>query len=112
MLINLKAMIIILAVAIAVFAIAKPVCLRFMAENDFERRRNVWLVLTVTAFISPSFWLYVLVALVLLGWAARKDTNPVALFLLVMHVISPNDSLPIPVSGINQLFEVSNYRIL
>jgi hypothetical protein len=109
---KVTALILILVVAIAVFTAAKPICLRFMTEADFERRRNVWVALTVTAFISPSFWLYVLVAGPLVFWAARKDTNPVALYVLVFLVIPPNLSLEIPVFGINALFRLDNLRLL
>lgn len=112
MIINLKALIVVLAIAGAVFAIAKPICLRFMAEHDFARRRNVWFALTLAAFICPSFWLFVLIALPLVAWSGRRDSNPVALYLLLFHVISPNDALQLPVTGVNQLFEVSMYRIL
>jgi O-antigen ligase len=52
------------------------------------------------------------VALPLLAWSARKDTNPVALYLLVLHVISPDDGLPITMMGIKELFEINIYRIL
>ena len=104
-------MIVVLSIAMAVFIIAKPICLRFMAEDEFARRRNVWFALTLTAFTSPSFWLFVLVAMPLLAWSARKDTNPVALYVLVMYVIPPL-GLQIPVVGINELFELNSYRIL
>jgi O-antigen ligase len=112
MITNLKAMIVVLAIAMAVFAIARPISLRFMAEHDFSRRRNVWIALTLTAFMSPSFWLFVLVAIPLLAWGARKDTNPVAFYLFVLHVISPTDGLDVSVPGIKQLFEINIYRIL
>ena len=64
MLLNLKALVVILGIAMMVFIIAKPICLRFMAENDFVRRRNTWVALTIVAFLSPSFWLFVIVVLV------------------------------------------------
>jgi len=109
---NLKALIIVLTAAITVFIIAKPICLRFIAEADFARRRNVWFVLTLTAFMSPSFWLFVLVAIPLLAWCAHKDTNAVALYVLLFNVISPNTFFDIPVVGIDRLFELNIYRIL
>jgi O-antigen ligase len=68
-------------------------------------------VLTVTAFVSPSFWLFVLVAAPLLAWAGRKDSNPVALYLLLLHVIPPIP-VTIPVVGIKELFSLDNYRLL
>lgn len=103
---------VVLTIAMVVFIIAKPICLRFMAENDFVRRRNIWLALTLTAFISPSFWLFALVAFPVLAWGAHRDSNPVALYLMVMQVISQHAGLEIPVVGINKLFELNNYRIL
>jgi hypothetical protein len=108
---NIKALVFILGAAIIVFMLAKPICLRFMTETDFCRRRNVWLVLTVTAFLSPSFWLYALVALPLMFWAGRKDGNPVALYALLFQVIPPY-SVEIPPIIINRIFDVNNYRLL
>jgi len=107
----MKALIVVLVIGTIVFRIAKPIALQFSAEQDFLRRRNVWFALTVTAFLSPSFWLYVLVATPLFAWAGRKDSNPVALYLLLLHVI-PFTPVEIPIAGINALFPLDNYRLL
>jgi O-Antigen ligase len=82
-----------------------------MSAEDFSRRRVVWLILTVVAFLSPNFWLYVLVAIPTYVWAGRKDSNPVALYLFVLHVIPPV-AVPIPILGNNGLFLLDNYRLL
>jgi hypothetical protein len=108
---NVKAMIVVLAIAATIFWLAKPIAILFSSERDFLRRRNVWFALTVTAFLSPSFWLFALVAVPLLIWAGRKDTNVVALYMLLLHVISPI-SVEIPVVGINRLFPLDMYRLL
>jgi hypothetical protein len=79
MLINIKALIVVLTAAIAVFVIAKPICLRFMSEQNFARRRNIWLALTIAAFLSPNFWIFAVGALALLTWGGHKDPNPLAL---------------------------------
>jgi hypothetical protein len=104
-------MIVVLAIAAVIFRLAKPIALRFSDERDFLRRRNVWFVLTATAFVSPSFWLFVLLAAPLLVWAARKDKNPVALYLLMLHVI-PSIPLNIPVPGLGAFFDLDIYRLL
>jgi len=111
MLANFKALVVVLALAIIVFALAKPLCLRFTAPEDFERRRGVWFVLTIAAFLSPSFWVYLLVAVPLIAWAARKDSTPVALYLLLFFVIPPV-AIAIPTVGIRQLFDMNNQRLL
>lgn len=111
MLNNLKALVVVLFFATLVFWLAKPSALRFMAEVDYVRRRNVWAVLTVAAFVSPNFWYYLLIAVPMLLWAGSKDKNPMALTLLVMHVIPPM-SIELPAIAINRLFDLNNYRVL
>ena len=111
MLQNIKALIVILAVALVIFAVAKPVCLRFTSAEDFARRRNVWLLLTTTAFLSPSFWIYVLVAVPAMAWAAKRDASPMALYLLLLFVIPPVE-IAIPTVGIKQLFDLNQPRLM
>jgi O-antigen ligase len=108
---DFKGLIVVLLIGALVFWLAKPIALRFGGEANYGRRRNVWFVLTATAFVSSNFWLYVLVAAPLLIWAGRKDSNPVALYLLLLHVI-PSVPVDIPVPGLNTLFPIDNYRLL
>jgi hypothetical protein len=109
---NLKALVVVLAIALVMFAIAKPFCLHFMAEKDFLRRRNVWFALTITAFVTPSFWLFAAIALPVLAWSASKDTNPLALYMLVFCIIPPVISFELPVVGLNALFRLNYVRLV
>jgi hypothetical protein len=111
MLYTLKPLVVVMGIALAVFVLARPWCLRFMSAEDYARRRNVWIALTVIAFASPSFWLYAVIAFAVLAWAAQKDSNPLAVYVAMLHVIPPI-GLYIPMVGINQLFQLNNYRIL
>jgi O-antigen ligase len=108
---RLKDLIVVLALALVVFQLARPIALRLMSEADFVRRRNVWLALTMLAFLSPSFWLFVALGAPLVIWARRRDSHPIALYLLLLHVI-PSMLIPIPTVGINQLFDMDSYRML
>jgi len=108
---NLKALLIILVIAVSVFAIAKPVCLRFMENEDFILRRNVWYTLTISAFLSPSIWLYFLIAVPVMTWAGQKDSNPLALYVILMYVIPPYE-IDLPTVIVNDLFALSNIRVL
>lgn len=110
MLLNLKALIVVLTLSIAVFAIARSTCLRFMTAEDFDRRRKVWIILTIAGFLSPSVWLYVLVALPVMAWAGAKDSNPIALFMLAFFVVPPID-IGIPMVAI-KLFDINQYRLM
>ena len=111
MLANIKALIVVLTIAATIFYLAKPIALRFMSEEDFSRRRLVWIVLTVVGFLSPNFWLYALVAVPMFVWAGRNDSNPIALYLLLLHVVPPV-AVSIPLVGNNGLFDLDNYRLL
>ncbi len=108
---NVKVLIVVMAIALVIFSVARPIAIRFSAESDFARRRNVWFVLTITAFLSPNFWLYAMLAIPLFVWAGRKDSNPVAFYLLLIHVI-PALPVEIPTVGIERLFPLDNYRLL
>jgi hypothetical protein len=111
MLRSIKALIVVLTIAATIFQLAKPIAVRFMSGEDFSRRRFVWFVLTAVSFISPNFWLYALVAVPMLLWANRNDSNPIALYLFMLHVIPPVGVI-IPILGNNGLFSLDNYRLL
>ncbi len=108
---ELKELIVVLALSLVLFAVARSTALVFMDEATFKLRRNVWLALTVVAFLSPSFWLFVAVAAPLTYWAGKKDGNPTALFLMLMSVIPPI-SVSIPPILISDIFNVDIFRLL
>ena len=111
MLYSIKTLIVVLAIAATVFHLAKPIALQFISGADFSRRRLVWFVLTAVGFVSPNIWIYTLVAVPMLVWANRHDSNPIALYLLMLHVIPPVGVI-IPILGNNGLFPLDNYRLL
>ena len=110
---NVKELIIVLALSTLVFAVGRSTALQFMDEGDFKRRRNVWLILSAAAFLSPNFWLFALVAAPALYIGGRKDGNPMAFYLLLMNVI-PSIPIQIPTNGlgIQQLFYLDIFRLL
>jgi hypothetical protein len=108
---SIKALIVVVTIAATIFHFSKPIALRFISGEDFSRRRVVWFVLTFLGFISPNFWLYALIAVPMLVWAGRKDSNPIALYLLMLHVVPPIGVI-IPILGNNGLFPLENYRLL
>jgi hypothetical protein len=111
MMILVKELIIILVIAAAIFRLAKPAALLFSTEKEFSRRRNVWYALTIAAFLSPSFLLFAVIAIPVLIWAGRKDSNPAAVYLLLLQVI-PSISVTVPMVGMSRLFDIDNYFLL
>ena len=109
---HIKGLVVILILASTFFAFAKQPSCTIIEAGDFTRRRNVWLAITLAAFLSPNFWVYTFIAVLLLFYANRRETNPPALFYFILFTM-PNDVAQIPGLGIfNALFELSHARIL
>ena len=107
-----KALAVLMVVATLVFVLTKPLFCRFMSPRDYAIRRNLWLALTLTAFLAPSYWSYVLVAGVLVLFAAQRDSNPVALYMFLLITLPPL-GMELPTFGIiNQLFALNHLRFL
>lgn len=108
---NLKELIVVLALGALVFALGRKTATALMDEGDFKRRRNAWLILSAAAFLSPSFWLFVLVAAPTLYWGAKKDSNPLGFYLLLINVV-PSVPVDIPAIGVNRFFSLDIFRLL
>ena len=107
-----KAFLVVMVLTLLAFWLARPAFTKFMADEDFVRRRNLWLSLTAAAFLLPSFWLYMGVAAVLIWRAGKRDPNPAALYLFLLLVVPPF-SQPIPGFGlVNYLFPLDHFRVL
>jgi len=90
---------------------ARPIAIRFMAKEDFARRRNVWIALTATAFLSPNFWWFIAIAVPILLTAGRRDPNPSALYVFLLQVIPPISTV-VPIVGVSRLMTIDIYLLL
>lgn len=109
---HLRALIVILALACTVFAFARRPAADLIPHKDFTRRRNLWLALSILAFISHSFWLYVVITTIVLTIAQRGERNPLALFFILLFLIPPAPA-QIPGFGlINYFFALDHVRLL
>jgi hypothetical protein len=110
---HLKSLIVILGLATGVYMFARASATAVaMTPADFERRRNVWYGLTLIAFLSHNFWLYMFAAGILLYSAVGKERNKLALYFAVLFTL-PGMSREISGFGIvNFLFEIDFLRLL
>jgi len=108
---NIKSLIVVLFLAGVCFVVMKPYITKFMAEEDFIRRRNLWIIITISAFAIPNYWAFTILMLIVLYRFAGRDSNVAALYLFVMHAMPPA-SAGIPVVGIQYLFDMSSSRTL
>jgi O-antigen ligase len=110
---HLRALVFILAISGVVFALAKaPITAQACALEDFKRRRNLWFVLTLSAFLAHNFWLFIAVASAALIYAGRAEPNRFALYLGLMLAL-PRLSASIPGFGLmKELFSIEPLRLL
>lgn len=108
-----RALIVILVLASIVFAFAKaPATATAMTVEDFKRRRNCWYFVTLAGFLSPNFWIFVLIVSIFLFYAARREHNVVALFFFLFLAL-PQISVEIPgFAGIRYITKIDYLRIL
>ena len=106
---HLKALVVILGVSTVVFSFAKaPACALASTTGDFERRRNLWFAITLTAFLAHDFWIYIVVAAVLLFFATGREPNKLAMFFFLLFAV-PYISAEIPSIGVIQNFFAIHY---
>ncbi len=109
---HLRALIVILFLATIVFACVHQSACTITEAKNFTRRRNLWFALTLVAFLAHSFWVYTFFAILLLRYANRHETNPPALFFLILFAL-PIATIQIPGMGlVNYIFALSHARIL
>jgi O-antigen ligase len=109
---HFRALIVILVLTGIVFAMARRPAADLIPDRNFTRRRNLWFVLTLLAFVSHSFWVYAGIAAIVLTFAGNRERNPVALFFLLLFLIPPATA-EIPGFGlINYFFALNHIRVL
>ena len=110
---ELKALVVILGLSLPVFWLARAPACEFACDRvDFNRRRNLWIAITILAFVSRNFWVYIAGTALLLAFGARRETNPLAMFLALLMVV-PAFSEVIPgFGGIRQIMSLNHVRLL
>jgi len=110
---HIRALIVILLLATAVFAFAEiPATAIAMDRRDFVRRRNLWFAITLIAFLAHNFWIYIVVTAALLLFVVSREPNPLAMYFFVLFAV-PTFSAEISGLGlIRFFFSIGYLRLL
>jgi O-antigen ligase len=110
---HLRALAFILVLTIPVFVIAKgSACALATSRRDFERRRNLWFAMTLTAFLSGNFWICMAGTGILLLAIVPREPNKLAMYFALLFAV-PAISAQIPGMGIvNHVFAIDYVRLL
>jgi len=110
---HLRALVVILTLSAGVFLFAKaPATALAMAPKDFERRRNLWFAITLTAFLAHNFWVYIVVAAGLLLVAVRNEHNKLAMFFFLLFAVPPIGEQITGLGLIRHFFTIDYIRLL
>lgn len=109
---HIRALTVILVLAMIFFAFARQPSIVIIDNQDFTRKRNLWLLLTITAFLSYNFWVFTFIFVLMIIYIGRYKFNPSSLFFFLLFLV-PTASIPIPGFGlINYFFELNYVRLL
>lgn len=109
---HIRALVVILVIAAAVFHVARPVAIQVVPADTFKRWRTAWFGLTLALFLSHNFWVYALLLVVWVRYLANREQHVVGLFLVLLFV-APPALMFIPGLGLfNQLFPINHYKLL
>lgn len=109
---HIRALIVIFGFSFMAFSMVRKTCMLNMTEKDFINRRKAWYVITLVAFLSTNYWLFIVLAGGLVAVFMKRDPNPTALYSVLLFTI-PVASKDIPGFGlVNYLFSLSFQLLL
>lgn len=110
--VHLRALVVILILAVAVFILARRPASSSISDDDFTRRRNLWFAVTLIAFLAHNFWIFLAVTGLLLAFAGRREHSPIALFIWLLFAVPPFDATVSGLGVLNQLLVINYPRLL
>ncbi len=109
---HIRALIVIVFFATTGFAFAKKLVQHNVTNTDFNKWRNVWFAVVVTAFLAHNFWVYLLVSSMFIVFFTKQVKNKMALFFILLFVIPPI-GLKIPGLGlVNYITTITHPRFI
>lgn len=109
---HLRALVVILVLSGLSFWLMRPAVAQLVGSATFKQWRNLWLGLTLVAFVSHSFWVYAVVVALVLLLKRPPMGHVVGVWLLLMFLV-PAAGIDIPGFGlINYFFTIDHLRLL
>jgi len=82
-----------------------------MAAADFNRRRNLWIGITLSLFLAHDFWIFIVLTTVILLLAIPRENNKLAAFFFLLFA-APSFRADIPGLVVSTLFTIDYIRLL
>ncbi len=108
----IRALIVIFVLSAFGFYLAKKILQGQVPANEFKRWRNVWLALTVVAFLAGNFYIYITVGSFLILFLSRGSISKAALFFVLLFAIPPVGIVLPGLGLVNYLFTLTHPRFI
>ncbi len=110
---HLRALAIIILLGGFSFLTLQGVLSSLVAKTELRRWRNIWIAVVSTAFLSPDFWVFMVIVSVIIAVLVPRSPEQRVTYYLLLICALPNLSAEIPgFGGIRYLFELSYPRLL
>lgn len=110
---HLRSLVVVLLLAAPIFFLVGPVIYRQTPYSaDFARRRNAWFAVTLIAFLSHNYWIFIVLTTAVIAFAVAKEQNRLAFFFLLVFAMP---ALPADIPGfgvMNHFFTINYVRLL
>jgi hypothetical protein len=109
---NVRALIVVLVLAVPAFYIGKRLANSLVSPREFAVWRNAWFAITIVGFLSTSFIVFVIIEAIFFLYLYSTRAANVPLFVILLFA-TPLVSTTIGMLGaINNLIELNNARFL
>lgn len=110
---HLRALVVIMVMSLAVLWVMRRVaCEQAITPADYKRRATLWISITLLAFLTSNYWLFVLISVPMMVIAGRRDSNRLSLYLFVLFAV-PLFAVEVPGFGVfERLLAVDHTRWL
>lgn len=108
----LKSYVVVMAGILLIMIFAKRYLADIFGADGWWRRFGVLIAITSASFLARDFWLFCLIAMLVLIWAARTENNSAALYALLLLAVPPLERSVGGFAGINHIISINFLKIL
>lgn len=101
----------ILFLATIVFVFSSKAFSSLMPVEQFKRWRNSWYAVTLVAFLSSNFWIFIILCGLYVLYIAKREVNIFALYYVLLLAIPPFTK-SIPGIGVDYFFPMNYPQLL
>ena len=109
---HIRALIVIVFLAAIGFYAAKKVVQQDVPSNSFNRWRNIWFLITFSAFFANNFWVFLILTAFFIIFLTNNEKNKIALYLILLFIVPPLTGVVSGMGMVNYLFNMSYPRLI